>query len=246
MSGLFITATDTDVGKTVITGVIAAALKGRGLGVGVMKPLASGGIPDQEGKLVAEDATFLMQAAGFPESERLAVNPLCLGPALTPAVAAKISGVEVDMPAIIGAYHELTKRYEPVLVEGVGGITAPLWQDYLLVDLMVELDLPVIVVTRAKLGAINHTVLTVAYARSRGLQVAGIIINGWNEEEIGILETSNEEYMTRLTGIPILGKFPYLPAIIQTKVTSSELALLGEKYLQMDHLIHIIKGGQVL
>jgi len=240
MSGLFITATDTDVGKTVITGVIAATLKARGLQVGVMKPLASGGVVNQSGKLVAEDATFLMKAIGLEESERSAINPLCLGPALTPAVAAAISGVEVDMPSIIEAYHGLQKRYEPVLVEGVGGITAPLWQDYLLVDLMMELGLPVIVVTRPNLGTINHTVLTVEYARSRGLQVAGIIINGWNEEEVGILETSNEEYMTRLTGVPIVGKFPHSPIIKDITVQSEDLAKLGEQYLQIDKIIEII------
>lgn len=246
MSGLFITATDTDVGKTVITGVIAAALKARGMQVGVMKPLASGGVVDQNGKLVAEDATFLMGAAGIGEDERSAVNPVCLGPALTPAVAAVISGIEVDMSGIVDAYYALTKGYEPVLVEGVGGITAPLWQDYLLVDFMVELTLPVIVVTRPSLGAINHTVLTIEYARSRGLSIAGIIINGWNEDEIGILETSNAEYMTRLTGVPILGKFPHSPLIKAGKVTSEELAKLGEKYLQMDEIITAIKGGKIL
>lgn len=245
MSGLFITATDTDVGKTVITGVIAAALKARKLQVGVMKPMASGGVVDQQGELIAEDATFLMKAAGFEESQRGAVNPLCLGPALTPAVAATISGITIDMPAIVEAYHELRKNYEPVIVEGVGGITAPLWQNYLLVDFMVELGLPVIVVTRPNLGTINHTVLTIEYARSRGLQVAGIIINGWNEREVGILEKSNEEYMTRLTGVPIVGKFPYSPLISTGRITSEELAELGEKYLQMDEIITIIEGGQV-
>ena len=245
MSGLFITATDTDVGKTVITGVIAAALKARELHVGVMKPLASGGVIDQNGNLVAEDAIFLMEAAGIEESQRSVVNPLCLKPALTPAVAARISGVEVDMPAIIQSYHDLRKNYEPVLVEGVGGITAPLWQDYLLVDLMVELNLPLMVVTRPNLGTINHTVLTIEYARSRGLQVAGIIINGWNEGEIGILEESNAEYMTRLTGVPVLGKFPYALAIKAGKITSKQLAQLGEKYLEMDEIVKIIEGGKI-
>ena len=210
-----------------------------------MKPLASGGVVDQSGKLVAEDATFLMKAAGFTESQRSEVNPLGLEPALTPAVAAAISGVEVDMPGIIKAYQALTKNYEPVLVEGVGGITAPLWQDYLLVDFMVELNLPVIVVTRPNLGTINHTVLTIEYARSRGLQVAGIIINGWDEGKVAILETSNAEYMTRLTGVPIVGKFPYSLAINTGTVESAELARLGEKYLQMDEIMKIIKGGKI-
>ena len=243
MSGLFITATDTDVGKTVITGAIAAAFKARGLHVGVMKPLASGGVADSSGKLVAEDATFLMRAAGIGESERDLINPLCLAPALTPAVAAKISGVKVDIPAIIRAYQLLAESYDPLLVEGVGGITAPLWQDYLLVDFMATLALPVIVVTRPNLGTINHTVLTVEYARQRGLQVAGIIINGWNEAKVGILERSNEEYIARLTGVPILGKFPYSLKISEGEIQSIALAQLAEEYLQIDEIISIVKRG---
>jgi len=243
MSGLFITATDTDVGKTVITGAIAAAFKARGLQVGVMKPMASGAEVNEFGKLVAEDATFLMRAAGIGESERDLINPLCLAPALTPAVAAVVSGVEVDMPAILKVYQVLAGSYDPLLVEGVGGITAPLWQDYLLVDLMVKLALPVIIVTRPNLGTINHTVLTVEYARHRGLQVAGIIINGWNEDKVGILERSNEEYIIRLTGVPILGKFPYSRLISEGNIQSVALAQLAEEYLQIDEIIKIVKGG---
>lgn len=243
MSGLFITGTDTDIGKTVITGGIAAALKVRGLQVGVMKPLASGGVVNQSGKLVAEDATFLMKAAGIGEQKRDAVNPLCLAPALTPAVAAVMSGVEIDISLILRAYHKLTESYEPVVVEGVGGITAPLWQEYLLVDLMVQLDLPVIVVTRPNLGTINHTVLTVEYARSRGLHVAGIIMNGWNEAEVGILEKSNEEYIGRLTQVPIVGKFPHVSAIKEGNIPSIELAKIAEEYLQIGEIIHLIKRG---
>lgn len=243
MSGLFITGTDTDIGKTVITGGIAAAFKVRGLQVGVMKPLASGGMVDQSGKLVAEDATFLMKAAGIGEEKRDVVNPLCLAPALTPAVAAVMSGVEIDISLILRAYHELNENYEPVVVEGVGGITAPLWQEYLLVDLMVQLDLPVIVVTRPNLGTINHTVLTVEYARSRGLHVAGIIFNGWNEAEVGILEKSNEEYIGRLTQLPIVGKFPHVAAIKEGNIPSIELAKIAEEYLQIDEIIHLIKRG---
>ena len=150
-----------------------------------------------------------------------------------------VSGVFVNMPGIVQAYQVLAKGYDPLLVEGVGGITAPLWQDYLLVDFMIELGLPVIVVTRPNLGTINHTILTVEYARRRGLHVAGIIINGWNEAEVGILEKSNEEYIARLTGVPILGKFPYSTAISEGDIQSVELAQLAEEYLKIDEIIKI-------
>jgi len=242
MSGLFITATDTEVGKTVITGAIAAALAARGFKVGAMKPIASGGVADRDGRLIAEDATFLMQAAGIGERERHMVNPLCLAPALTPAVAATLSGVRVDIPAILKSYEALRKSYDPIIVEGVGGITAPLWQEYLVADFMAFLALPAIIVTRPNMGTINHTLLTVEYARQRGLEVAGIIINGWNEGEVGILETTNEEYIRRLTKVPILGKFPRSLDISVPEVRTSTLASLAEKYLQMDKIIDICKG----
>lgn len=243
MAGLFITATDTEIGKTVITGAIAAALKGRGMDVGVMKPVASGGIANEAGNLAAEDATFLMQAAGIVERERELVNPLCLAPALTPAVAAMLSGVTVDIQTFITSYQKLQKIHDFLIVEGVGGIVAPLWQDYLVADLMAEFALPVIVVARPNLGTINHTVLTVEYGRSRDLPIAGIIMNGWNEAEAGILAKSNEEYITRLTGLPILGKFPYTASISVPEGKTVGLGPLAEEYLQMDEIVKLIKRG---
>ncbi|MDF2636262.1 MAG: Dethiobiotin synthetase [Pelosinus sp.] len=243
MAGLFITATDTEVGKTVITGAIAAALKGRGIDVGVMKPVASGGVADQAGNLVAEDATFLMKAAGIGQEENRLVNPVCLAPSLTPAVAAVLSGVKIEVQDFITSFQQLAELHDPVIVEGVGGIVAPLWQKYLVVDLMVQLALPVIVVARPNLGTINHTVLTVEYGRSRGLHMAGIIINGWNQDEVGILETSNEDYIKELTGLPILGKFPYVDSISVPQGRTLGLAQLAEEYLQMDEILRIIKGG---
>jgi dethiobiotin synthetase len=246
MAGLFITATDTEVGKTVITGAIAAALKGRGIDVGAMKPVASGGVANGTGRLVAEDSTFLMLAAGMEEQEAPLVNPVCLAPALTPAVAAVVSGERVDIQALLAAYQKLREIYDSIIVEGVGGIAAPLWEDYLVADLMATFALPVIVVTRANLGTINHTVLTVEYGRSRGLHMAGIIINGWNAAEIGILEKTNEEYITRLTGLPILGKFPYAAGISVPEGKTAGIGQLAEEYLKMNEIVELLEGGERL
>lgn len=237
MAGLFITATDTDVGKTVITGAIAAGLRERGLDVGVMKPLASGGVMNASGELIAEDATFLMRAAGIPEAERQLVNPVCLAPAFTPAVAAKESGVAIDMAGIIAAFGMLAIKHRITLMEGVGGITAPLWEDYLVADLAQAVGMPLIVVARPNLGTINHTVLTVDYARRHGLKVAGVIINGWNESTAGVLEQSNAAYIARLTELPILGKFPYCDTISVPNGATSDLATLAAKYLELDKII---------
>ncbi|HEX3000371.1 MAG TPA: dethiobiotin synthase, partial [Armatimonadota bacterium] len=239
MAGLFITATDTEVGKTVITGMLAAGLKARGLDVGVMKPVASGGIASENGQLLAEDATFLMRAANIPESDRPLVNPLCLAPALTPAVAAAISGVTIDVASFQAAYGQLEHQHDIVLVEGVGGITAPLWDDYLVADLWADLGLPAIMVARPNLGMINHTVLTAAYANQRSLPLKGIIVNNWPTNP-GILENSNAAYIERLTKLPILGKVPLVPEISVPAAKTEGLAELAAMYIDLDYLVNII------
>jgi len=242
MKGLFITATDTEVGKTVITGAIAAALKARGINVGVVKPLASGGVADVNGELVAEDATFLMKAAGIGEDKRALVNAVCLQPALTPAVAAVQSGITIDMPEVIATCRYSGNQFDKVLVEGVGGITAPLWEEYLVADMIQELALPVVIVARPNLGTINHTVLTVEYARQRGITLAGIIINKWDEAGAGILERSNIEYIGRLTKLPLLGKFPAAKSVSVPEAQVGGLAELAEQHLAIDTLLSIMEG----
>lgn len=240
--GLFITATDTEVGKTCITGAIAAALKARGIAAGVVKPVASGCIADVNGRLVSADATFLMMAAGMGEEWRQQVNPVCLAPALTPAVAAAESGVTIDVAQLLDISRAMLTRSPVTLIEGVGGITAPLWQDYLVADMMLALGLPGLLVTRPDLGTINHTVLTAQYASQRGIRLAGIIINRWPEDAVTVLEQSNLEYMERLTGLPVLGKFPLVPEVISGPKAMSRLAELAEKHLPISQLIELMTG----
>lgn len=237
MPGLFITATDTEVGKTVITGAIAAAFQAQGLKVAVMKPVASGGVYSRDGQLISDDADFLMAAARLPESERHLVNPVCLEGALTPAVAAKTAGKVIDIPRIMSAYRQLADSYDVVLVEGVGGIMAPVWEEYLVADLMADLGLPAIVVTRPNLGTINHTALTVAYARQRKLPIAGVIVNRWNQAAASLLETSNIQYIERLTGLPIAGMFPEMPIIEIDENLNDNLACLAKIHLDIDLLL---------
>ncbi|WP_425060475.1 ATP-dependent dethiobiotin synthetase BioD 1 [Sporomusa carbonis] len=240
--GIFVTATDTEIGKTFISGAIAAALKGRGKNTGVVKPVASGGVATADGKLLSEDATFLMLAAGIAEERRQEVNPVCLAPALTPAVAAVESGVAIDVDQLITACRTMITKSDLTLVEGVGGITAPIWQDYLVADMILELQLPAIIVTRPNLGTINHTVLTVQYARQRGIKLGGIIINHWDAEHASVLERSNLAYIERLTALPVLGKFPSVPSIGSEPADMARLAELAEKHLAIDQLISLMEG----
>ena len=241
MRGLFITATDTDIGKTMITGAIAAAVKARGIHVGVFKPLASGAIRNEDGKLLAEDATFLMKAVGIGEELRQEVNQVALEPALTPAVAAKISNIGIDIPQMLTELKQAIKKYEFVLVEGVGGLISPLWENYLLADMMKELNLPALLVSKPRLGAINHTVLSHAYAVQHNIRLDGVIINRFEASHAGILEESNIDYIEKLTKLPVVGRFPLLKQTIS--LATEDLAGLAELTLDIDRIIAIGESG---
>lgn len=241
--GLFITATDTEVGKTFVCGALAAALKGRGIHVGVMKPVASGGVYTADGNLVSADASFLLAAAGLGEDRRPTVNPVCLAPALTPAVAAAESGVTIDVGYLETACRTMLAEAEVTLVEGVGGITAPIWQNYLVADMMLALGLPGVIVARPDLGTINHTVLTAAYARQCGIKLAGIIINRWDEARVTVLERSNLAYIEQLTGLPVLGKFPPVRIVSHDRQTMEQLGQLAEQHIAIDRLLPLMTGG---
>lgn len=207
MHGFFITGTDTGVGKTAVTSGLTANLKQRGLNVGVMKPLQTGSEETEQG-WVSVDAFFAMQVAGITDPMDI-VSPYRLEPPLAPRIAAEITGVTIEMDKISQAYRKLCARHDFMLVEGAGGIMVPITGRYLMADLAILLDLPVLVVARPGLGTVNHTLLTVEYAKTRGLQVAGIIINGFEQSEAGLAEKTNPGLIAELTGVPVVGIIPY-------------------------------------
>ncbi len=200
MTGIFITGTDTGVGKTAIAAGLAGALKKRGYSVGVMKPVQSGAA-ERNGRLFSQDAVFMMQALGTHDELEL-VCPVLLREALAPGVAAEIEGKEVDLEIIKNAYIELEKRHDIVVVEGAGGIAVPLKKDLLISDLIAQLGAPAIIVSRAGLGAINHTFLTIEHARKKEIPLIGVIINNYSG---GKVEETNPRIIAELTGVPVLG-----------------------------------------
>ncbi len=206
-AGIFITGTDTEIGKTVIAGGLAAALKAAGVDVGVMKPIASGGI-EHKGQIVSEDAIFLKGAAQVDDALDL-INPICLRHPLAPSVAAEIEGVSIDLRKIDEAFAQLCQRHEFIVVEGVGGIAVPICEEMLVADMAQRFQLPLLVVVRPNLGTINHTVLTVEFARSYSLGLRGIVLNASQEESKGLAEETNPTELTRLTHLPILGTVPF-------------------------------------
>lgn len=203
--GFFITGTDTGVGKTVVTAALAAKLRAEGYDVVALKPFATGATT-VEGRRVSLDTLFIEQAAESGETVE-ALTPVLLDAPLAPAVAARLEGRTVKLQPVVDHCRCVAARHDVVLVEGVGGLIVPLNEDVLVADFAAALGLPVIVVARPGVGTLNHTALTVEYARSRGLHVAGIVISGYPESP-GIAEKTNPSEIERLTGLRILATLP--------------------------------------
>ncbi len=209
MRGIFITGTDTEVGKTFATACIAALLLKTGLRVGIMKPVASGAYIDN-GKPVSGDVAFFKKLFGFNDDPKL-INPYCFIDPIAPGLAAGNANVKVSFDIINGNYNKLAKIYDILLVEGAGGLLSPLTETFLTnADLAKAMDLPVVVVSKAGLGAINQTVITVDYARRvKDLTVLGVIFNclesGNNDPSI----KTNPGVVKEMTNARIIGSIPY-------------------------------------
>ncbi len=199
--GVFVTGSDTGVGKTVIAGAIAAAIKAHGLDVGVMKPVASGA-KEIEGKLVSEDAVYLKKIIDSTDDDAL-VNPVRLEPSIAPTMAASKSGVPIDINKICKAYEVLTNKHDFVVVEGIGGLMVPIDDTLFVADMVCKMDLPLVIVSKDYLGTINHTLLTVEYAKSRNIRIKGIVINMLKNGDDFVREI--EKY----SSVPILGTIPF-------------------------------------
>ncbi|GAN33789.1 MAG: dethiobiotin synthase [Candidatus Brocadia sp. AMX2] len=205
--GYFITGTDTGVGKTIVAGGLAALYKNKGLDVGVMKPVATG-CKRVNNNLISDDAVFLKCAAEVDDEYEL-INPVSLEQPLAPTVAARLSKTKIDKDKINTAFDSLCERHEYIIVEGIGGLLVPLDEYYFVVDMANEMELPLIVVCRPTLGTINHTLLTVSYARQHGLDVKGIVINESVENRDDVMKKTNAEEIKRLTDLPILGTISF-------------------------------------
>lgn len=220
--GIFITGTDTGVGKTVVAAGLAAALKAKGIDVGVMKPVQSG-CRRHRGKLIPSDSLFLIKTAGIKDDLDL-ITPCRLFHPLAPSVAAEMEGVEIDIKKIIDAYDKLSGLHDLVIVEGIGGLLVPIKKDYFVSDLIKDISIPVIIVSRAGIGTINHTLLTVEYARSRGIKMIGIIINNTVGKRAGLAENTNPEVIGKLSGLPIRGIIPFIKELNVEKGKLGNLA----------------------
>jgi dethiobiotin synthetase len=201
--GVFITGTDTGVGKTYVAERIASIFYKKGIDVGVMKP-AETGCRMRSGQLVPKDALRLMKAAHVDDPLDC-VNPYRFRKPLAPSIAAQSGGQKIDPRKIIRAFRILSRKHEFMIVEGAGGIMVPLTPRYAYQDLAVALSLPVVIVARPGLGTINHTLLTILALREKRITIAGIVINYALKQAAGMAERTSSAVISEISNVPILG-----------------------------------------
>jgi dethiobiotin synthetase len=205
MKSLFITGTDTDVGKTYVTAGLAVTLRKMNVDVGIMKPFAAGK-PQKKG-YKSEDVEILSKAAQVCDPENLA-NPQFFAMAASPYTASKSLKIKVKKNSVLPNFKKLSKLHKMILVEGMGGIMTPILKNYYIADLIKEMKIPAVIVTRTKVGTINHTIMTVKMCQKYKIPIKGIIINNFDSDgyDLKILKKD----LQNLTGVPILGTVPYI------------------------------------
>jgi dethiobiotin synthetase len=206
MRGLFVTGTDTGVGKTVLSAALLAAMTAAGEPVRAHKPAVTGLDelpPPADGPAWPPDHELLAAAAGMA-AERVA--PLRYGAATSPLLAAELEGERLERQTPLAAAAELTRTAEQdgttVIVEGVGGLLSPLAENFTVCDLAVSLRLPLLIAARAGLGTINHTLLTLQAARAHGLDVRAVVLGPWPERP-SRLEQSNLETIGQFGSVEV-------------------------------------------
>lgn len=207
--GLFVTGTDTEVGKTYVGSLIVKSLREAGHRVGVYKPSAADCVSDGQ-NLVSEDAVALWEAAGKP-GDLHDVCPQCFRAALAPHLAAKAEGKRLDPDQLRQGLTAWTDRCDIVIVEGAGGLLTPVGEEEFIADLAVDFGYPLVVVAPNVLGVINQTLQTVLTASCfrDGLDVAGIVLNDAQMIDGDVSIESNQEEIAKRSIAPILGRLRY-------------------------------------
>ena len=204
MPSLFITGTDTAVGKSLVTAGLAAFLRQQGIDCGVMKPIESGctqGSPQSD--------AYYLKAISEVSDTLDEINCYTFKAALAPGIAARQERSSISFAKIAKAYQKLQTKHESILVEGAGGLMVPLADKKNIADLIVYLKLPILLVGRLGLGTLNHTLLSLEYLKLKKIRVAGIVLNS-HTEKLDESAKSNLKVLAEWTQVPIWGKVNYL------------------------------------
>ncbi len=227
LKSLFITGTDTDVGKTYITAGLAITLRKMSIDVGVMKPFAAG-IAQKKG-YKSEDIEILSHAAQINDPENL-VNPQFFPIPASPYTAWEKLKIKPKIPMILSSFKKLSNIHEMMLVEGMGGILTPILKDYYVTNLIKDMKIPTIIVTRSKVGTVNHTLMTVKMCEKYKIPIKGIIINNFDDGGYPINQLKSD--LENLTGIKVLGSIPFIK-----DVSDASLYRIFKKNIDMKSLL---------
>jgi dethiobiotin synthetase len=201
MRGVFVTGTDTGVGKTIVAATICAQAAARGLSVAAFKPVVTG--LDEPTLEWPRDHELLAQAANSGQSPE-DVSPHRYGPAVSPHLAESLAGEEIDPESLVAAAQAEAAKAEALVVEGVGGLLVPLTEHYLVRDFAGELSLPVVIAARPGLGTISHSLLTIEAARAVALRVQAVVLTPWSGDP-SAMERSNMQTIERFGEVPVIG-----------------------------------------
>lgn len=193
-SGIFITATGTDVGKTYVSALIVKGIRKQGINCGYYKPALSGDV-------YPNDCEYVFKTAGIKKDANNNVS-YKFKPALSPHLASKLENNPIKLKKIKADFERIQKEFDMLVVEGAGGIICPFNDDLILPDVIKALGLDIIIIASAGLGTINSTVLTVEYAKTHKINIKGIILNNYDETDI--MHVDNKKMIEKLTGIKVL------------------------------------------
>jgi len=213
---LFVTGTDTGVGKTVVCAALVSALRGRGIEAGYLKPLASG-CQRRGDELVSTDAEFVRSFCGLDDPLNL-ICPVRLEAPLAPLAAARAAGTAIDLRPVYAAWRQLKRDKDVLVVEGVGGLLVPISDNLTVASLVSDWGVPCLVVARPSLGTINHTLLTLYTLASYGITCPGFVFGGDDENA-----AQNAASITRFSGVPFQGGLPSVPGLDVDRGTPGRL-----------------------
>jgi dethiobiotin synthetase len=231
LRGLFVTGTDTGVGKTVLSAALLAAMAAAGEAVCAHKPVVTGLDEADAPEGWPPDHELLALAAAMEPDE---VAPLRYGPAVSPHLAASLAGERID-PAQVLAAARAAGADHTLVVEGVGGLLVPLNADYAVRDLAAQLGLPLLIAARPGLGTINHTLLALEAARAVGLDVRAVVLTPWPREP-STMECSNRDTIAHLGEVDVVG-LPHVSASDITALTDAGESLPWRRWLARESLV---------
>lgn len=229
--GIFITGTDTGVGKTIVTAGLALLLKAQGVNVGIVKPVQSGHYTDDpEG-----DAAILKRLAGL-DTPLEEITPYSFKTPVTPGLAAELEGRTINRDHLLAHIKKIEQKYDFLLIEGAGGLMVPMGADWMVSDLAQAIGYPLLIVARPSLGTINHSVLTTTVIRQMGMRVLGIICNGYREDCDDPSIEQNPHLIEKFAQTPVLGTIPWLE-----DVTSETLHTTFEEYMDTKQFFTLLE-----